>query len=208
MNNFTVYEHINRIDGKRYFGITCKPKPEYRWANGKGYPANKHFTNAINKFGWDNFDHKIIMAGMSKEDACNLEQYLIAKYDTTNPVNGYNLSIGGECSGLGVKRSEESRKKQSEALKKVTRSDSWKKAISKGKKGKTNGLKGRTGDKSQKSGIVIQIDVENNKEINRYYGFAEMNRATGFAKTPVREAAYGIRKQAYGYLWKYQKRNA
>lgn len=204
---FTVYAHINKIDGKRYFGITCNKKPEYRWANGKGYPANKHFTNAIKKYGWENFDHAIIMSGMSKEDACNLEQYLIALHDTTNPTNGYNLSIGGECSGLGTKRSEEAKRKYRKSMEKVVRSEAWSKAISDGKKGQPNGLKGRLGKRSQNSGVVLQINEQSHEIVNKYYGFDEMHRMTGFAKTPVREAAHGIRKRAYGYLWEYQKRN-
>lgn len=205
---FTVYMHINKVDGKKYVGITSKKKPEQRWANGKGYSVNRHFTNAINKYGWNNFEHEIIISGLSKEDACNLEQYLIALHDTNNPEKGYNLSIGGACSALGVKQSRKTRLKRSASLKKIIRSEEWCKAISKGKKGQPNGLEGRIGKQSAISGIVIQIEENSLKEVNRFYGFDEMHRMTGFAKTPVREAACGARKRAYGFLWEYQKRNA
>ena len=57
-NNYTVYMHISPSN-KRYIGITST-KIEERWRNGKGYKHNKHFTNAINKYGWDNFEHIII----------------------------------------------------------------------------------------------------------------------------------------------------
>lgn len=41
-NNWIVYVHINKLNGKRYVGITSKHKPEYRWNNGRGYRENPH----------------------------------------------------------------------------------------------------------------------------------------------------------------------
>ena len=48
---FTVYCHTNKINGKKYIGITSK-KPEYRWNNGKGYSTQIVFARAIEKYGW------------------------------------------------------------------------------------------------------------------------------------------------------------
>lgn len=93
-NNYTVYMHVSP-SGKRYIGITSK-KPEYRWNNGKGYIGNKHFTNAIEKYGWDNFQHIIIAKGLSEEEAKEMEIELIAEYDSTNQDKGYNISLGGD----------------------------------------------------------------------------------------------------------------
>ena len=93
--NYTVYMHITP-NRKMYIGITSR-KPQYRWNYGKGYVSNKHFYNAILKYGWDNIEHIIVAECLSKEDACAMEQKLIAKYDTTNPSKGYNRSIGDEA---------------------------------------------------------------------------------------------------------------
>lgn len=93
--NFKVYCHENKIDGKKYFGIT-KQEPERRWKYGKAYSENKYFTNAINKYGWNNFHHIIIFDNLSKEIACQIEIYLISKYNTINTNNGYNQASGGE----------------------------------------------------------------------------------------------------------------
>jgi hypothetical protein len=93
-NNFIVYVHINKTNGKRYYGITSQ-KPEARWHNGKGYVGN-HFVNAINKYGWDGFDHIIIARGLTEEEAKWLEIEMIAAHNTTNPEFGYNLSPGGD----------------------------------------------------------------------------------------------------------------
>lgn len=115
MNNniFSVYMHISP-SGKRYVGIT-KQKVESRWQ--KGYKHNSYFTNAIQKYGWDNFEHRIIAENLSKEEACKLEMELIAKYKSNQHDYGYNCSSGGECSGMGVKHivSDETRKRMSEA---------------------------------------------------------------------------------------------
>lgn len=87
--------HVNKYNGKRYIGITMN-NPLTRWANGKGYYKNKHFNDAIQKYGWGGFDHLILFSGMDKETACNVEQWLIAEYKTTNKKFGYNLTTGGE----------------------------------------------------------------------------------------------------------------
>ena len=65
-NNYCVYMHTNKINGKRYVGQTCK-KPEYRWVNGKGYKGSPHFFSAIQKYGWNNFEHQIIAEKLSKK---------------------------------------------------------------------------------------------------------------------------------------------
>ena len=50
-NNYTVYIHNNKINHKKYIGIT-KQKPEYRWGyNGCNYKESPHFWNAIQKYG-------------------------------------------------------------------------------------------------------------------------------------------------------------
>lgn len=94
-NKFTVYMHVNKYNGKKYVGITSK-NPVERWQNGKGYYKNKHFNDAIKKYGWGAFEHQILFAGTDKETACNLEQWLIAEYKTTDKRYGYNLTTGGE----------------------------------------------------------------------------------------------------------------
>lgn len=97
MNDFTVYMHINKINGKKYVGITKHKDPNKRWVNGKGYFRNKHFADAIDKYGWNNFEHQIIMQGLEKESACALEQWLIKVHETQDKNKGYNITDGGEC---------------------------------------------------------------------------------------------------------------
>ena len=91
---YCVYKHTNKINGKVYIGQTGQT-PENRWLEGKGYIGCTHFYNAIQKYGWDNFEHEIIYDCLSFEEANNYEKELIELYDSTNSEKGYNLMTGG-----------------------------------------------------------------------------------------------------------------
>lgn len=91
---WTVYMHYNRANGKRYIGITSQP-PEIRWGNGYGY-LNQVFYNAIQKYGWNGFDHIIIKDKLSEKEAKHLEIELIEKYQTLTTQHGYNVTNGGD----------------------------------------------------------------------------------------------------------------
>ena len=110
-DKYCVYVHRNKINGKIYVGQTCQ-KPESRWRNGKGYDGCTYFYNAINKYGWDNFEHIICLSNLSLEDANDFEEILIKKLDTTNPNKGYNIEFGGKNSKL----SEITKQKLSKAM--------------------------------------------------------------------------------------------
>ena len=101
--------HVNKINGKRYIGITSK-NPLKRWQNGKGYYKNEHFMKAIMKYGWMNFEHIIVETNLSRQDACEKERELIRLFNTQDKRFGYNLTDGGDY----FKHSEESKKKMSE----------------------------------------------------------------------------------------------
>ena len=60
---WSVYIHISPSN-KYYVGITSKT-PEERWRNGFGYYTQSYFYNAIQKYGWDNFQHEIISENLS-----------------------------------------------------------------------------------------------------------------------------------------------
>ena len=111
MDNYTVYKHVSP-SGKQYIGIT-KQDVEKRWSNGEGYKHCSYFYNAIQKYGWDNFEHIILYTNLSREKACEIEKSLIEELDLLNPEKGYNLKTGGRYGIL----TEESKKKISESLK-------------------------------------------------------------------------------------------
>lgn len=90
-----VYMHTNKINNKVYVGITSQ-KPKRRWHHGSGYQTQKYFWRAIQKYGWDGFEHIIFADNLTKEEACKIEKCLIALYNTTDRNYGYNVSTGGE----------------------------------------------------------------------------------------------------------------
>lgn len=95
--NYCVYIHRNIVNNKSYIGISrYGNNPNKRWQNGKGYVGQQLFYNAIQKHGWDNFEHIIWANGLSLVEAQKIEIMLIALFDTTNRKFGYNVSSGGD----------------------------------------------------------------------------------------------------------------
>lgn len=101
--SYIVYMHENKINNKKYIGITnCSMRK--RSNNGKGYKGCTKFYNAIEKYGWDNFRHKILYKGLSKEEAELKEKEMIKQYNTQ--VDGYNINEGGNVSCLSKETKE------------------------------------------------------------------------------------------------------
>ena len=109
---YTVYQHKNKINGKVYIGITSQ-KLEQRWGlQGCNYKSSPHFYFAIQKYGWDNFEHNILFTDLTKEQACLKEQELIKEYNSMNREFGYNSTSGGDIFTMN----EETKQKISQAM--------------------------------------------------------------------------------------------
>lgn len=104
-----IYKHLNKINNKVYIGQTVQDPPQKRWYP-SNYKCNEYFYNAIQKYGWDNFEHTIIEKVSSLEEANQREQYWINYYNSINREYGYNIRPGGNNSLL----SEETKKKMSQ----------------------------------------------------------------------------------------------
>lgn len=125
---YCVYAHINKINGKIYVGQTMYgDNPSKRWGtNGAHYQSQPCFYRAIQKWGWDNFEHEIIANNLTSEEADKFEKLLIEKLNTTDRNFGYNITTGGKSYTM----SDETKKKISESHKGKIISDETKIKIS------------------------------------------------------------------------------
>ena len=116
MGDYVVYVHQNKINGKRYVGITNNTSKRW-YGKGKHYDRCPYFYSAIQKYGWDNFTHEVIVRGLTLAEASEMEQYYIAKYKTCDKEYGYNFTRGGQNAPtmLGKHHSEETRQKMRES---------------------------------------------------------------------------------------------
>lgn len=95
-NKWYVYMHTNKINNKKYIGITGQQKYWTRWGtNGNGYKTQM-FGKAIKKYGWENFNHEILGTVTTQDQAFELERFYIQKYQTNDNKFGYNVTAGGE----------------------------------------------------------------------------------------------------------------
>lgn len=182
-NNCAVYVHVNLINGKKYVGITTMNPPEKRWQNGYGYYRNAHFTNAIKKYGWNNFAHFVLYENIPIKIAKNIEEILIQEHFTHDPRFGYNKTMGGE---LEIP-TEEARQKMSEAKKcnnPMKRPEVVAKMVAK------------------RSKPVVAINAKTGLP-SLYFVSAASARRLGFNHRHIGDCCLGKRKTHKGYIWRY-----
>lgn len=113
---YILYEHRNKINGKRYIGITNN-KTKRWYGKGRHYAKCPYFFAAIQKYDWDNFEHNVLIYDLTREEASRLEKHYIKMLKTRDKAYGYNLAEGGVDAPtmLGKHHSEETRQKMRES---------------------------------------------------------------------------------------------
>ena len=217
---YTVYQHKNKINGKIYIGITSQ-KPEDRWGSqGCNYKSSPHFYSAIQKYGWNNFEHNILFTGLTKEQACLKEQELIKEYDLMNREFGYNSTSGGDIfvmneetkqkisqammgnkNGLGHPCSEEKKKKISEAQKGRKFTKEHKQKLSEAAKNRhvscSEDKKQTLKEKSHKKPVYCE-------ELDKVFeSVQECGRQLGIPATNISKLCNGRGKTLKGYHLRY-----
>lgn len=102
VRNYQIYIHQNKINGKLYCGQTCNTLEHRAGHNGLRYNDSPRFHNAIQKYGWDNFNHFTLIDGLTHEEANIVETQIIRKYNLTDDRYGYNINEGGSHSGKPI----------------------------------------------------------------------------------------------------------
>lgn len=95
--NYFIYVIENKINNKMYIGQTIDIDRRRR---GHFYPSSKcpYISNAIQKYGSENFDFCIIEKCVSLEQSNYQEMFWIETLGSLYP-NGYNLREGGDAGG-------------------------------------------------------------------------------------------------------------
>ena len=94
-----VYLVTNKVNGKQYVGQTIRPLLE-RWRDHCRLDKGNYFHRAIQKYGSDNFEIRVIDTATSGEELDEKEIYWIKKLDTLVP-HGYNIKPGGNVGMRG-----------------------------------------------------------------------------------------------------------
>lgn len=193
-----VYVHTNKTNGKRYVGITSQ-KPEYRWNYGNAYQSNPYFTSAIQKYGWDGFEHEVLYDFLTEDKAKQKERELITLWNTQDREYGYNITAGGEStSGLvlspehieklrqyhtGRKRSEDTKRKLADA-------------------GKRHYAERRQILIEARNRPVNMYDLDGSF-IRRFDSMCAAMAELGITSNHITDVCNGRRKSCAGYSWQY-----
>ena len=193
--HYKIYVHVNKLNGKLYIGQTCYKYINTRWRHGKGYMHSPHFYNAIQKYGWENFEHIVLFEDIPDYKIADIiETELIKKYKSNNPEFGYNVSSGGSfgrtlseetknkirLSKIGDKNpnykkspSDETRQRMSESHKGKKQTEEW---INKRKRsGEQNGMYGKKLSKESRKIISQKTKGGNNPSAKKCFVFSNVD---------------------------------
>ena len=187
-----VYRHIRKDNCKTFYvGIGSREDRAYTKHGRSGL-----WNNITNKY---DYDVEIIAKGLSKEDAIELEVFLIEQYEGKL----CNFTVGGEVGALGYKHTKEALNKISEASKinnkgRVT-SEETKDKLRKVKLGS------KWGEYQLKTMCepVLQYDKKGNF-IKEFISAVEAGRKLNINSGNISSCRNGNRKSAGGFIWKHK----
>lgn len=148
--------------------------------NAAKYAINisKHFYRAINKYGWDQFEWKVIDSATTQEELDAKESFWIEFFDTTDIHKGYNLKGGGYNPFL---------------------TDEVKRRIGEAQIGELNHSYGKIGEESVSSKKFIDLTTG-----ETYVGVSEFCRIhPEFIVSKVCAACRGDRYTTQGHIFRY-----
>ena len=182
--SYAVYM-LKANDDRVYIGMTGQSLSQRcRSTAYNGCPALK---KAITEYGWDSFKKIVLKDGLTKTEAETMERELIARYDSTNPMKGFNVAFGGNIPGRHscktlrqMSESQMGRSFSSEHLHNL-------------RKPKKNGALKRQ---------VLQCETDGTV-VCRHESVYEAARAVGGFAESIMRCCNNKQHTAKGYKWKY-----
>lgn len=105
---YTLYQYANRLNGKKYIGVTSDLKVRHRH-HSNGTSNASAFNAAVKKYGMSAFDLRTLAVFDNADAAAYHEQALIARC-SLSPV-GYNLRAGAPFTRYSGPHTAETRQK-------------------------------------------------------------------------------------------------
>jgi hypothetical protein len=110
-----VYQTKNKVNGKTYIGyhctdnlndgyIGCGCRSQSYAVSSKKYGLKSAFIDAVIKYGYNNFEIKILSFYDTIEECIEEEKFIVNK-DWVKSNDNYNISLGGNGGGLNKKLS-------------------------------------------------------------------------------------------------------
>ena len=214
-----IYVTTNLINGKMYVGQKRVNKKDAHWKIYLG--SGTILKKAIEKYGKENFDRKIIDIAFNQYELNSFEYYYTKVFDSVNKNNWYNLHYGGE---VGIRThynlSEEGRQKQlaNHPWKGKHHSDETKKKMSEAAKKREAKKKENNYQVSEETRKKLSACNKgrigkNRKKVNQYNMDGKFIKTWDFSVDAskdlqidlcsLRLAAVGKNKSAGGYQWRY-----
>lgn len=116
-----IYIHKNKENGHVYIGQSIQ-EPERRFRKGakalNSYKTCPAMYAALQKYGWEGFETKILAWAVNQETLNKLEEFYIKMYQSADGTHGYNSNWFSEGRGKQANSTKEKiRQKRMEYLK-------------------------------------------------------------------------------------------
>lgn len=142
---YCIYRITNKINSKTYIGLH-----KYKDLNDNYMGSGKRLWEAYRKYGFENFEKKILVFNISKREHADLleKTFIASEREKVGIKACYNLADGGQGGNnpmYGKHHSEETRRKLSEAHKGKHWSEEVRRKMSETRKGRIAWNKGNKG---------------------------------------------------------------
>lgn len=202
---YTVYV-LRDQDGKVYVGATSIPV-KVRWNNGNGYRFCEALWEKIQSQGWDSIVKEIVATDLDEKSASELEKALIAGFDSTNPMKGYNTDLGGVRGYRSVSQTSCARMSEATTGERNHNygqhfSEEHKQKIADSNKGKKRTPETRANIRKAREKAVLQISLDG-CVIARFDSGKQASMITGVQPGHISKVCKHQRSAAGGFVWAY-----